>query len=299
LAFIYSYPEWVITELSQAYQVEGDELIALLVAGNTAPQVDLVARPGQFSIAELLGLPEVEPGRWSPLAARLKGGAPSDLPAVRTGAVGVQDEGSQLVALALSEVVPTCEDSTWLDMCAGPGGKAALLAGLAVAQNFDFIALEPSAARAQLVEKSLAGLNSSRTSVVNIDAREYQTQATVTRILVDAPCTGLGALRRRPEARWRRTSSDVPTLAALQTQLLDHAADLIAAGGVIAYSTCSPVLAETDAIVDAFLATHPNFNPISVEQILPTIPNIAQRMRLRPDVHGTDGMFVALLHRIS
>jgi 16S rRNA (cytosine967-C5)-methyltransferase len=299
LAFEHSYPEWVIAELAAAYQVSGSQLVSVLEAGNQAPQVDLVARPGQFEISELLTLPNVQSGRWSPLAARLQSGNPSDLPGVRSGAVGVQDEGSQLVALALTNAQVKCAEDTWLDMCAGPGGKAAILAGIAKTKNAKFVALEPSAARAKLVANSIAGLHHPAAKVVTTDARDFVATENFSRILVDAPCTGLGALRRRPEARWRRTQDDVHTLAELQGELLAKAGELVAPGGVIAYATCSPVIAETDTIVDDFLSRHPGFTQLAVNSVLPNVPEVTQRMRLRPDVHGTDGMFVALLQRNS
>ena len=112
-----------------------------------------------------------------------------------------------------------------------------------------------------------------------------QVKGTFDRILIDAPCSGLGSLRRRPEARWRKQPGDIPALAALQRELLDHAAGLVRPGGIIGYSTCSPHLAETDVVVARFLRTHPDFE------------GAADPMRLRTDLDGTDGMFLALLRR--
>ena len=317
LAIEYSYPVWVIRALAEAYKCDATSIRPILEAGNIPAPVTLVARPTQSTIEELLELPNVQPGHWSPLAGTLTrpsegewSGKPGDLELVRQNRVGVQDEGSQLVALALvnatlgvshSENQQAPEREThWLDMCAGPGGKAALLAGFAAELDLAFTALEPAPARAQLVSNSLRHVDGD-CDVITTDARDYQPSYSFDRILVDAPCTGLGALRRRPEARWRKQPSDIPSLTALQTELLNHAASLVRVGGVICYATCSPHLAETDAVVATFLKAHPAF---VAEPIAPTVPQLnlpddSLSMRLRPDVHGTDGMFLALLKRIA
>ncbi|MEN9741935.1 MAG: hypothetical protein RIR66_891, partial [Actinomycetota bacterium] len=114
---------------------------------------------------------------------------------------------------------------------------------------------------------------------------------------VDAPCTGLGALRRRPEARWRKQPSDIPPLTKLQTELLAKAATLVKSGGVIGYATCSPHIAETDAVVNDFLKKHPDFGLQDISPVLPelNLPEGTMTLRLNPMVHETDGMFLALL----
>ena len=309
LALEFSYPVWVIRSLADAYQCDLTSIREVLAAGNEPAPVSLVAKPGQATVEELLSLPHVSPGAWSPLAATMLRPSgpdekwstrPGDIEAVRDNRIGVQDEGSQLVALALANVEIQGPQSHWLDMCAGPGGKAAILAGLANAAGADFTALEPIAARAHLVSNSLWNAPGDPQVLVT-DAREFNSEFEFDRILVDAPCTGLGALRRRPEARWRRQPSDVPPLTALQQELLTKASELIRVGGVVGYATCSPHLAETDSIVASFLKRNPNFEALDVSPVLPQLqlPTGSLSLRLRPDVHHTDGMFLALLRRTS
>jgi 16S rRNA (cytosine967-C5)-methyltransferase len=223
---------------------------------------------------------------------------PGDLTAIQDNRVGVQDEGSQLVALALVNATVDQPESAWLDMCAGPGGKAAILAGFAPQHNAQLTAIEPIAGRARLVENSLRNAPGDP-QVIVIDAREFETTQKFDRILVDAPCTGLGALRRRPEARWRKQPSDVAVLAKLQTELLAKAAQLVKAGGVIGYATCSPHIAETDSIVNDFMKNNPGFELMDISQALPqlNLPTGSTAMRLNPIVHETDGMYLALIKK--
>ena len=309
LALEYSYPVWVIRSLADAYKCDLDSIREVLAAGNEPALVSLVAKPGQAEVEELLNLPHVVPGRWSPIAATMLRPSgpdekwstrPGDIDAVRDNRIGVQDEGSQLVALAVANVEVAGAQSHWLDMCAGPGGKAAILAGLANDAGADFTALEPIPTRAHLVANSLWNAPGDH-EVIETDAREFNPDHEFDRILVDAPCTGLGALRRRPEARWRRQPSDIPPLTSLQQELLTKASELVRIGGVVGYATCSPHLAETDAIVASFLKRNPNFESVDVSPVLPqlNLPKGSMSLRLRPDVHHTDGMFLAILRRTA
>ena len=301
LAIEYSYPVWVIRVLADAYQCDAETIKPILEAGNTPVPISLTARPGQFEIEQLLDLPNVEKGKWSPLAGRITKSAglstrPGDIAAVKENRVGVQDEGSQLVALGLANAKVSQPESHWLDMCAGPGGKAAILAGLAPEHNADIVAIEPTPARAKLVQNSLRHAPGDH-KVVTMDAREFEFAEKFDRILVDAPCTGLGALRRRPEARWRKQPSDIPPLTKLQSELLAKAATLVKSGGVIGYATCSPHIAETDAIVNDFLKQHPDFELQDISPVLPqlNLPTDTKTLRLNPMIHETDGMYLALL----
>jgi len=299
LAFEYSYPVWVIRALADAYGLDAESVVPVLAAGNEPALISIVARPGQSTMDDVMAIEGVSPGRWSQLAGTLERSTrPGDIEAIRLGHIGVQDEGSQLVALAVAHVDVAGSQSHWLDMCAGPGGKAAILAGYASQVGARFTALEPIATRADLVANSLRDAPGNHEVIVQ-DARTYETSQLCDRILIDAPCTGLGALRRRPEARWRRTPSDVPVLTALQKELLEHASTLVRVGGVIGYATCSPHLAETDAVVSGFLRHHPEFSEVSLTQVLPQLdlPEGTTRLRLRPDIHGTDGMFLTILRR--
>ena len=303
LAIEFSYPVWVIRVLADAYKCDGETIKPILEAGNTPGPISLIARPGQFDVADLLEMPNVEKGSWSPLAGRLTKVAgqstkPGDLVGVQENRIGVQDEGSQLVALGLVNANVDGPEAHWLDMCAGPGGKAAILAGFAPKHKADFTAIEPTPARVKLVENSLRNAPGEN-EVITKDAREFDSAEKFDRILVDAPCTGLGALRRRPEARWRKQPSDVPVLTKLQSELLAKAGELIKVGGVIGYATCSPHIAETDAIVNDFLKSHADFELQDVSLALPQLdlPVGTKSLRLNPMVHETDGMFLALIKK--
>jgi len=212
----------------------------------------------------------------------------------------VQDEGSQVVTLALTQAPLTGPDRYWLDLCAGPGGKAALLAGLANERGARVLAVEPRAARARLVARSLhaEGVSTPAGLVIQADGRHGPWREGVfDRVLVDAPCTGLGVLRRRPEARWRRQPSDVTQLVDLQRQLLSAALDAVRPGGLVAYVTCSPHVAETDLVVDDVLSQRDDVEECDARAGLPVSADWGEgpRLRLWPHRHGTDGMFCALL----
>ncbi len=293
----FSHPEWVVDELSAA--VGPDQLDALLAADNEPPRVTLVARPGRATRDELPG----EPTPFSPYGTVLPGGDPGEVPAVAAGRAGVQDEGSQLVAIALAAAAVEGRDEHWLDLCAGPGGKAALLAALAAERGARIVANERQEHRAGLVRRALRGADGVA-GVVTADgtAPPYR-HGVFDRVLVDAPCTGLGALRRRPEARWRRRSDDLLGLVLLQRQLVAAAIDLVRPGGVVLYATCSPVLSETRGVVASVLEGHADVRLEDATPLLPDVPDCAGpvpgTLQLWPHRHGTDAMFMALLRRTS
>ena len=184
-----------------------------LLADDERPATHLVAWPGRSTVDELLAAGG-QAGPFSPFAVRMAGGDPAAVPAVHERRAGVQDEGSQLCALALAAVPVDGPDARWLDMCAGPGGKAALLAAMATERGAVLTANERREHRAELVRHVVAPWP---VEVVVGDARELVApEGGYDRILLDAPCTGLGALRRRPEARWRRTPGDLAELSVLQ-----------------------------------------------------------------------------------
>jgi 16S rRNA (cytosine967-C5)-methyltransferase len=239
-----------------------------------------------------------EAGRWSPYAATIAGD-PGRLPAVRDGRAGVQDEGSQLVALALARA--GAEAGPWLDLCAGPGGKSALLAGLAGAQGDLFVASEPAGHRAALVQSALRGYpaDGSRVVLAADGTRPAWKPEAFTRVLADVPCTGLGALRRRPESRWRRTPEAISELHPLQHALLASALRSVRPGGVVAYVTCSPHDDETTVVVEEALAGRDDLELLDAPALLPEVPDAALGafLQLWPHRHGTDAMFLALLRR--
>lgn len=295
----HSHPRWVVEELAAALggSTDAEELDALLAADNEPPRVVLVARPGRATRTELPG----EPTAWSPFGVELAGGDPGAVPAVAEGRAGVQDEGSQLVALALARAAVSGPDARWLDLCAGPGGKAALLAALATASGARLTAAERQPHRAQLVRRALAGAAGVQGTVVADGTRPPWRQGTFDRVLVDAPCSGLGALRRRPESRWRRSRADVEALVPLQRALLGSALDSVRPGGVVLYATCSPVLAETRGVVEALLAARDDVALENARALLPDLPDCAGPLpgtvQLWPHRHRTDAMFLALLRR--
>jgi 16S rRNA (cytosine967-C5)-methyltransferase len=299
----HSHPRWVVSALEEALAASGAEqqLDALLAADNEAPRVTLVARPGLCSVEELVAAGATPTG-LSPYAARLDSGDPGDVAAVAEGRAGVQDEGSQLVALALARATVDGRDEHWLDMCAGPGGKSALLAGLAGQSGARLLASELQPHRASLVASATATSGSGLLGVVAADGtRPPWREAAFDRVLVDAPCTGLGALRRRPESRWRRSTADVDGLVSLQRNLLSSALDAVRPGGVVAFVTCSPVLAETSDVVSAVLAARDDVHLEDAAPLLDQVSDAAGPMagtvQLWPHRHGTDAMFLAVLRR--
>ena len=293
------------------------ELTALVTSDNLPAKVSLVARPGLATVSELVDA-GASASPLSPVGAVLEGGDPGGIPAVREGRAAVQDEGSQLVALALAAVpvartgARSANPEQWLDLCAGPGGKAGLLAGLAIEAGADLTANEVSEHRADLVRQTLRpAIARARTEGRSVTVRTGDGRVVgeddpgrYDRVLVDAPCTGLGALRRRPEARWRRTPADLADLGKLQRELLASAIDATADGGVIAYATCSPHLAETSFVVGDVTKRRTDVELLDAREFVRgtdgaqvVVPGAGPTVQLWPHVHGTDGMFLALLRK--
>ena len=294
LAFTHAHPRWIGQAFTDALGARAGELEALLASDDARPEVHLVARPGRLSAAELAEATGGTVGRYSPYAVYLGDGDPGALPAVRDGSALVQDEGSQLIARALTLATLDGDDTgRWLDLCAGPGGKTALLAALGEPVGAFVDAVEPAPARADLVQQNTAGLP---VTVHRVDGREPGLPPGYDRVLVDAPCTGLGALRRRPEARWRRQPGDVPALAKLQRELLASAIRLTRPGGVVLYATCSPHLAETAGVVADALRRYP-VTALDTTALLAPATDIGDgpSAQLWPHRHGTDAMFAAAL----
>ncbi|MFF7722073.1 RsmB/NOP family class I SAM-dependent RNA methyltransferase [Streptomyces luteogriseus] len=300
LAVVHSHPRWVVSALWDSLGGGRDGVEELLRADNERPEVTLVARPGRATPEELLDEDAAVRGRWSPYAVRLtEGGEPGAIAAVRDGRAGVQDEGSQLVAIALANAPLDGPDRRWLDGCAGPGGKAALLGALAAQRGALLVASEKQTHRAGLVAKSLDG-NPGPYQVIAADGtRPAWRPGSFDRVLVDVPCTGLGALRRRPEARWRRRPQDLEGFAPLQRGLLRTALESVRVGGVVGYATCSPHLAETRAVVADVLKQHPDTDLVDARPLLPGVPDLGDGpdVQLWPHRHGTDAMYLALIRR--
>lgn len=289
----WSHPAWMVRAFAAALGDRRDELPALLEANNAPAKPALVARPGRASVTELRDIPGVIPARWSPIGAILDTGVPNALPAVRAGTIAVQDEGSQLMALVLTRIPVDGAEHAWLDLCAGPGGKAGILDGLATECGVEFTAVELHPHRATLVEAAAPDA-----TVLIADARtEPWGDVRFDRVLLDAPCTGMGALRRRPDSRWRRSVADLTQLGPLQRDLLRTALAAARPGGVVGYVTCSPHLVETVDVVDDVLRSAPGVEVLDAPAYLPEVPDCAagRFIQLWPHRHGTDAMFGAFL----
>ncbi|OBH29507.1 rRNA cytosine-C5-methyltransferase [Mycobacterium sp. E1715] len=294
-AFVHAHPRWIAQAFADALGPAAAELDAVLASDDDRPQVHLAARPGVLSAAELADAVGGTVGRYSPYAVYLPGGDPGRLAQVRDGAALVQDEGSQLVARALTLAPVEGDAGRWLDLCAGPGGKTALLAALGSESGARVTAVEPAPRRADLVVQNTRGLP---VDVLRVDGRQSGLEPKFDRVLVDAPCTGLGALRRRPEARWRRQPGDVPALTKLQRELLGAAIELTRPGGVVLYATCSPHLAETVGVVADALRRHP-VSALDTRPLFEPVTGLGDgpHVQLWPHRHGTDAMFAAALRR--
>jgi len=293
LSIRYSHPEWIVSAYFDLLKEES-EVLKALQANNVPASPTLVAWPGRSTQAELVALGGIATV-YSPFGSTSVE-IPSEIDLIRKRLAGVQDEGSQLVAHVFSKAAMNQAD--WLDLCAGPGGKAALISSIAMQNGKEFFANEISPARARLVEQVIAGAE-----VWVGDGRSLSERGrSFGAVIADVPCTGIGALRRRPEVRWRRKPSDLSGLTKLQAELLDSAISLVNIGGIVGYATCSPHLAETKVQVSSALKRHLNIRQISVEPFLPANLKDAVvngSMQLWTHRHGTDAMFLTLFERIS
>lgn len=286
------HPAWIVSAYHDV--LPADEVEAALQANNEPAAIHLAVRPGLATVAELAPATEAP---WSPFGAHLPHGNPTAVPAVAQGRAGVQDEGSQLVALALSRV--ETPGGPWLDLCAGPGGKAALLTGLAKQSGTWLLANDAQYHRARLVLAAL-GAYPPPTPVVCADGLHPSWQpGSFAKVMADVPCSGLGALRRRPEARWRKTAATVAELTGLQRALCESALNSTCSGGVTAYVTCSPHRDETTELVASVIGTRDDVALLHAPSYLPEVPNTAvgDCVQLWPHRHGTDAMFLALFRK--
>ena len=290
LAITYSHPEWIV---SAYYDLLKDwiEVESALRINNEAAIPTLVSWPGFSTQQDLLDIGG-EPTEFSPYGVHWKGN-PGALDLIKARKIGVQDEGSQLVAQVFSKAAA---GNSWLDLCAGPGGKAALLSSIARERGITFTANEISQARAELVKQVVHGdrVIVSDGRLIGLSDEKFDA------ILIDAPCTGLGALRRRPEVRWRRTLQDLRALTQLQRELVDSAIQALNPGGVLGYATCSPHLAETSIQIADIKKKHSNLQQIIVDDFLPSPLHDATRdgaMSLWTHKHGTDAMYLALFRK--
>ena len=294
----YSHPDWIVKAFNDRLK-DPDRLVTLLESHNRPVAPHLVAWPGLSTREELLteGGEAISEGSYAVRSSKM----PGSYAAVHERRAGVQDLGSQLVGEIFFNTAADEGYLNWLDMCAGPGGKAAMLFNLIHTHRVKdiFTANEPTEHRARLVSHVVPPAN-----VISHRGEDLPSLPTrYDRIIIDAPCSGLGALRRRPEARWRKTIADLKNLVTIQRDLLDAGVALLNPGGVIAYVTCSPHRSETSAQVADFLYRHKDFE---LADLNPFIPESARGMNLVEadgtiqmwtDIHGTDSMFMALFRR--
>ena len=301
----HSLPEWLVAPLKE--QV-GEGFWPLVNALNTPAPLDL--RVNSFTdkrndVQHELKLADIaaEPTPYSPWGLRIQGKpALTKLDAFARGAIEVQDEGSQLLALLLDAK----RGEMVVDFCAGAGGKT-LAIGATMRSTGRLYAFDTSAHRLDALKPRLARSKLSNVHPAAIaherDERIKRLSGKIDRVLVDAPCSGLGTLRRNPDLKWRQSPKSVAELNAKQTAILESAARLVKAGGRLVYATCSVLQEENEAIAEAFSAKHPNFVPLSVAETLEAlkVPHAASLcttngtsyLRLWPHIHGTDGFFAA------
>lgn len=295
-------PDWLYARLEA--QFGADEVLRLAQALNQPAPLDLRVNTLKTNRAALLAQFAAEgiaavPGSLSPLAIRLR-----DKPALArhplflAGAFEVQDEGSQLLGYLLE---PRRGEMV-VDFCAGAGGKTLLLGAL-MKNTGRLYAYDVSDKRLARLKPRLARSGLSNVHPVRIeherDARIKRLAGKVDRVLVDAPCSGLGTLRRNPDLKWRQGEDSVAELAVKQASILDAAARLVRPGGRVVYATCSLLTAENEAVVDAFLAGHADFTLASAAQVLARHGVVLEgdTLRLVPHRHHTDGFFAAVLDR--
>jgi len=292
------HPRWIV----QSYQavLPESEVETALEANNQPPTPVLAVRPGLIEAADLASSCGGQLTAFSPWGVSLKG-YPGQVPAVVSGQAGVQDEGSQLVVLAISRAVKSLP-GPWLDLCAGPGGKSALLRGLA--NDRFLLAADSHQQRARLVATSLKAFPQDQHQIIVCDGQNPAWRnLTFSLVLVDVPCSGLGALRRRADARWRHQEADLAGLVDLQVKLLDSALKAVCPGGIVAYVTCSPDKRETAEVVNQVASRHkasllsaPSFLAEVPDCVAATDPHFVQ---LWPHRHNTDAMFLSLIESAS
>jgi len=297
-------PDWVIERLRPLL---GDEALLALARGLQEPapldlRVNAMKAPRE-AVLDRLDYDKIpaEPTRYSPMGVRLRGKpALNKHPMFLDGAVEVQDEGSQLLGM----LVQPKRGEMVVDFCAGAGGKT-LQMGAAMGSTGRLYAFDVSERRLdnlgpRLKRSGLSNVFPQRIAGEN-DAKVKRLRGKIDRVLVDAPCTGLGTLRRNPDLKARQTPEGLAELNAKQQAILESAATLVKPGGRLVYGTCSLLAEENEKIVEAFLAAHPDFHLVPASGVLEKqgvrVPMEGPYLRLYPHVHGTDGFFAAVMDR--
>ena len=296
-------PDWLWERLGDVY---GDDArVALTRSWQTPAPLDLrvnvlkTTREAALAALSADGMP-VAATPYAPHGVRIDG-RPSlaNHPWIADGRLEVQDEGSQIIGVL---VAPRRTDMV-VDFCAGAGGKTLLLGAMMRSQG-RLYAFDVVAKRLQRLTPRLArsGLSNVHPQVIahERDAKVKRLAGKIDRVLVDAPCTGFGTLRRNPDLKWRQSPQDLAELTAKQTRILQAAATLVKPGGRLVYATCSVLPEENDAIVDAFLGAHDTFIEHDAASLLAQagVPlDTGARLRLLPHLHGCDGFFASVLKR--
>jgi len=301
LAVEWSHPEWLVERWAHAYEPEA--LVALLRADNEPAPTTLRVNPRRASrddVIEELGRHGViaRPGAWTASAVVIERGGAGALgaTALAGGRVSFQSEASQLVV----DLLAPRSGMRVLDACAAPGGKSTAIAER-LAGTGQVLALDPRRAGLGRLHAECDRLGLTGVSAAVADARFPPTHAVFDAVLVDAPCSGLGTLRRHPEARWRRRPEDVPRLAALQRAILDQVSPLVRPGGVLVYAVCTLTSEESEDVIRDFVAAHPTFGVEPAQRVLPgsarELCDPDGFVRTLPSRHGLDGFFAARLAR--
>jgi len=281
LAISFAHPRWIVDALSSSREMDNaGEVSSLLAENNVSPKPQMIALP-----------PNPLPQGAKTLELSKLGF--EHIEGLDNSVYRFQDQGSQLVTQIAADAAP---NGNWLDMCAGPGGKASLLAAIATQRDSHLTAIELYPQRANLVRQALEGF--SNVEVHAADATEFKYSKKYQLVLIDAPCTGLGALRRKPESRNNKQPTDVQELNKIQKRLLKIAASVTDSGGVIAYITCSPVIEETTAIARWFLDSYEEFEILPWFDYANIEANRSRKtLQLWSDKHNSDCMFLALFKK--
>jgi 16S rRNA (cytosine967-C5)-methyltransferase len=298
-------PDWIEKPLAARFEPEA--LAKLTAALNYPAPLDLRANTFKATREQVLDALEqagIEAGEtpYGPNAVRVEGKPPVNrLKAFEDGWFEVQDEGSQL----LCHLVGAKRGEMVVDFCAGAGGKTLAL-GAAMRSTGRLYAFDISERRLAKLKPRMAKSGLSNVHTVLIDSEHdpkiKRLAGKIDRVLVDAPCSGLGTLRRNPDLKWRQSPSSLEELTPKQASILANAARLVKPGGRLVYATCSILEAENEAIVSAFLAAHPDFKLVPASKVLADQKialDTGDYLSLWPHVHGTDGFFAAVLERVK
>ncbi len=296
-------PDWLYDKFVAQYGEE--ETMELARVLNTPAPLDLrvntLKSDREKVIAELATAPiAAEPTPYSPTGLRvLKKPALQNLPLFKEGAIEVQDEGSQVLA----QLLGARRGEMVVDFCAGAGGKT-LAIGAIMRNTGRLYAFDVSEKRLAKLKPRMARSGLSNVHPVVIaherDAKVKRLAGKIDRVLVDAPCSGMGTLRRNPDVKWRQQPDGIAEMTEKQASILDGASRLVKFGGRLVYATCSLLNEENDAIVEGFLATHPDFELIPMHKVLAEQRielEMGDTLKMLPHKHGTDGFFAAVFER--